>query len=108
MVARVYGRYAPRSDERDRRERIAAERDAVRERRRTRKSAKWVPLRARHLVPIRANHSEVIGSQVAGVGLGSVFGMCRYGNSLPVTLVVRRFGVTPIDTPTDAEVSTAR
>jgi hypothetical protein len=31
MVARVYGRYAPRSDERDRRERIAAERDAVRE-----------------------------------------------------------------------------
>jgi len=49
MVARVYGRYAPRSDERDRWERIAADQDAVRERRRTRKSAKWVPLRARRL-----------------------------------------------------------
>jgi len=31
MVARVYGRYAPRSDERDRWERIAAEQDAARE-----------------------------------------------------------------------------
>ena len=30
-VARVYGRYAPRNDERDRWERIAAEQDAARE-----------------------------------------------------------------------------
>ena len=31
LVARVYGRYAPRSDERNRWERIAAEQDAARE-----------------------------------------------------------------------------
>jgi len=31
MVARVYGRYAPRTDERDRWERIAAGQDAARE-----------------------------------------------------------------------------
>ena len=32
MVARVYGRFAPRSDEPDRWEKIAAEQDAARER----------------------------------------------------------------------------
>ena len=37
MMARVYGVYAPRSDERDRREKIAAEQDAASEARQSKK-----------------------------------------------------------------------
>ena len=54
MVARIYGRYAPRSDERDRWEKIAAQLDEATSK--MKKSTKWVPWRVPHLRTIRANH----------------------------------------------------
>jgi integrase/recombinase XerD len=82
MVARVYGRYAPRSDERDRWEKIAAELDAAeakaakaRADEQTRKAKSGEKVRemgapaGAHLRTSRANHREVIGSMIAGVGL---------------------------------------
>jgi hypothetical protein len=83
MVATSYCRHAPRSDERDRWERIASTQDAEQEAQRTQNAESrakrpqeqgenptplgllWVP----HLQTTRANHRYVIGSPIAGAGL---------------------------------------
>jgi hypothetical protein len=69
MVARVYGRYAPRTDERDRWERIAAGQDAAREAAAKKKVDEMGTSTGTSPQVSRANHPEVIGSSIAGVGL---------------------------------------
>ena len=69
MVARVYGVYAPRSDERDRWEKIAAEQDAAREAQHAKKMQRWVPLWVPHLRNDASQPRQVIGSSIAGARL---------------------------------------
>ena len=61
MVARIYGRFSPCSDERDRGEKIAAQLDHAAEKKsaatqKAKKSTKWVPYWVPHFLTIRANH----------------------------------------------------
>ena len=68
IVAKVSGRDGPASDEREWLGEDAGQLDAAREaeRQKTQKSEKWVRLWVPHLRTSRVNHSQVIGSTIAG------------------------------------------